>query len=81
MLCPFCEHNGTEVTDSRQINDGKIIKRRRRCSSCKKRFSTHESYYGIDDFGSNPNKSNKKDIYKELKHIHEGDYQIDNPEE
>ena len=78
MLCPFCEHNGTEVTDSRQINNGKIIKRRRRCISCKKRFNTHESYSGIEYFGSTPDKpvSNKKDVYKELKHIHEGDYQI-----
>lgn len=73
MLCPFCEHNGTEVTDSRPIDEGKIIKRRRQCTSCKKRFTTHESYYGREYIGSSVEvKPIKKDVYEDLKRIHEG---------
>ncbi len=42
MRCPYCNHNGTRVLDSRPINDGKSIRRRRECESCGKRFNTYE---------------------------------------
>ena len=40
MLCPYCSHTETKVTDKR--DSGKITKRRRECLKCGKRFSTQE---------------------------------------
>jgi transcriptional repressor NrdR len=42
MLCPFCNHCETKVIDSRESADGKVIRRRRECLKCQKRFSTYE---------------------------------------
>lgn len=42
MKCPFCNHNETKVTDSRDTNDNKTIRRRRECEKCQARFSTYE---------------------------------------
>ncbi len=42
MRCPYCNYNGTKVLDSRPINDGKSIRRRRECEKCKHRFNTYE---------------------------------------
>ncbi|MEK7536761.1 MAG: transcriptional regulator NrdR [Patescibacteria group bacterium] len=43
MNCPFCEHNDTQVLESRVIDDGHGLRRRRECVKCGKRFTTHES--------------------------------------
>ncbi|KIL41599.1 transcriptional regulator NrdR [Gordoniibacillus kamchatkensis] len=42
MKCPFCEHVGTKVLDSRAANENKSIRRRRECESCGRRFTTFE---------------------------------------
>ncbi|MBL8383604.1 MAG: transcriptional repressor NrdR [Burkholderiales bacterium] len=42
MRCPFCTHPDTAVVDSREADDGAIIRRRRRCLACDKRFTTYE---------------------------------------
>src|ERR1700739_2697817 len=42
MRCPFCRHRGNRVIDSRLANDGMLIRRRRACSACKRRFTTYE---------------------------------------
>jgi transcriptional repressor NrdR len=42
MLCPFCSHSETKVIDSRESTDGKVIRRRRGCLKCQRRFSTYE---------------------------------------
>ena len=42
MRCPFCGHEESKVTDSRNTNDTNAIKRRRECLSCQKRFTTFE---------------------------------------
>ena len=42
MQCPFCKHSQTQVIDSRTSEDGSTIRRRRRCLSCEKRFTTYE---------------------------------------
>ncbi len=42
MHCPFCNHEHDRVLDSRERRDGSIIRRRRQCLSCKKRFTTYE---------------------------------------
>ncbi len=43
MKCPFCGHADTQVIDSRVSEDGASIRRRRRCLSCEKRFTTFET--------------------------------------
>jgi transcriptional repressor NrdR len=40
MRCPFCSHDDTKVTDSRESEDG--IRRRRECLGCGRRFTTYE---------------------------------------
>jgi transcriptional repressor NrdR len=42
MRCPFCRNRGNRVVDSRLSSDGVMIRRRRMCSSCKRRFTTYE---------------------------------------
>ncbi len=42
MRCPFCGASDTTVADTRINEDGDIVRRRRRCLSCDKRFSTYE---------------------------------------
>ncbi|NJD90253.1 MAG: transcriptional repressor NrdR [Geobacter sp.] len=42
MKCPFCSFNDTKVIDSRPDRDGSVIRRRRECESCSRRFTTHE---------------------------------------
>ena len=42
MKCPFCGAADTTVADTRLNEDGDIVRRRRRCLSCEKRFSTYE---------------------------------------
>lgn len=42
MRCPFCGHAETQVVDSRVSEEGDAIRRRRRCQSCDKRFTTYE---------------------------------------
>ncbi|MGP6172996.1 transcriptional regulator NrdR [Corynebacterium sp. A21] len=42
MYCPFCHHDHSRVIDSRVYEGGSSIRRRRECSSCKRRFTTVE---------------------------------------
>lgn len=42
MHCPFCRNTDTKVSDSRTVDDGGSIRRRRVCSACDKRFTTVE---------------------------------------
>jgi transcriptional repressor NrdR len=42
MKCPFCGEIEDKVIDSRISKDGDSIRRRRECTACKKRFTTHE---------------------------------------
>ena len=42
MKCPFCGAAETTVADTRINDDGDIVRRRRRCTQCYKRFSTYE---------------------------------------
>jgi transcriptional repressor NrdR len=43
MRCPFCGSAETQVIDSRVTESGDSIRRRRRCASCQKRFTTYET--------------------------------------
>ncbi len=42
MKCPFCAAEDTTVVDTRINDDGDIVRRRRRCLTCDKRFTTYE---------------------------------------
>ena len=42
MRCPFCKEDHDRVVDSRSSDAGRIIRRRRQCLACKKRFTTYE---------------------------------------
>lgn len=42
MHCPYCPSTDTRVSDTRVINEGRCIKRRRECPNCLKRFTTFE---------------------------------------
>ncbi|AMP01201.1 transcriptional regulator NrdR [Collimonas sp. NPDC087041] len=42
MKCPFCQHEETQVLDTRVSEEGDSIRRRRRCMHCDKRFTTYE---------------------------------------
>jgi len=42
MYCPFCANDDTRVVDSRVVEEGAAVRRRRECESCGKRFSTYE---------------------------------------
>lgn len=43
MKCPFCGATDTQVVETRLAEDGMSIRRRRRCASCDKRFTTYET--------------------------------------
>ena len=42
MKCPFCADPNTQVTDTRENEDGDVVRRRRRCVKCDTRFTTYE---------------------------------------
>jgi len=42
MRCPFCSHTETQVAETRESDEGDVIRRRRRCLHCDKRFTTYE---------------------------------------
>ncbi|RLE18521.1 MAG: transcriptional regulator NrdR [Acidobacteria bacterium] len=42
MQCPFCKENKDKVVDSREVNEGRMIRRRRECLECHRRFTTYE---------------------------------------
>ncbi len=42
MRCAICGHGDSKVLDSRPVEDGKTIRRRRECLGCNKRFTTYE---------------------------------------
>ena len=42
MKCPFCSHLGDKVVDSREGKEGEVIRRRRECLKCGRRFTSYE---------------------------------------
>jgi transcriptional repressor NrdR len=43
MICPFCRHDDSRVVDSRPVEEGTGIRRRRECTECGRRFTTSET--------------------------------------
>jgi len=65
MKCPFCSENRDRVVDSRESRDGAMIRRRRECLSCGRRFTSYEQiedipYMVIKHDGSREEFSRKK---------------------
>jgi transcriptional repressor NrdR len=42
MRCPYCSHDETQVAETRESDEGDVVRRRRRCLKCDKRFTTYE---------------------------------------
>jgi transcriptional repressor NrdR len=42
MRCPYCRHADSRVLDSREVDEGQVIRRRRSCQECGRRFTTVE---------------------------------------
>ena len=42
MKCPYCGHLGDKVVDSRESKEGEVIRRRRACLECGRRFTSYE---------------------------------------
>ena len=42
MICPFCGHLHDRVVDSRESREGDVIRRRRQCLGCERRYTTYE---------------------------------------
>lgn len=47
MRCPFCDHDESKVVDSRPVDENTMIRRRRECMKCTKRFTTYERVEAI----------------------------------
>ena len=48
MKCPYCAHLGDKVVDSRESKEGDVIRRRRQCLKCAKRFTSRERIEDIE---------------------------------
>lgn len=48
MICPYCQHHETKVTDKRESHDA--TRRRRECLKCEKRFTTYEKIDEIERY-------------------------------
>ena len=42
MRCPYCNHDETQVAETRESDEGDVVRRRRKCTRCEKRFTTYE---------------------------------------
>ena len=60
MRCPYCKHDNDKVIDSRSASEGVVIRRRRECEKCEKRYTTYERIEEIPLFVI------KKDLRREL---------------
>ena len=48
MKCPYCDFDTSKVVDSRPIEEGNSIRRRRECENCKRRFTTYEKIQQVN---------------------------------
>lgn len=46
MRCPFCKEDRDKVIDSRSSDAGRVVRRRRQCLACERRFTTYEKTGG-----------------------------------
>ncbi len=48
MRCPFCRYDNDRVMNTRSVQDGYIVRRRRECLHCSRRFTTNEYVEELD---------------------------------
>ena len=48
MRCPFCRYDNDRVMDTRSVQDGYVVRRRRECLNCNRRFTTNEYVEELD---------------------------------
>lgn len=65
MKCPHCHAQGTKVIDSRGVQDGLAIRRRRQCPRCRSRFSTYEEVELLNFYVVK--KSGERELYDRAK--------------
>ncbi len=65
LKCPFCNNNEDKVIDSRPIDESSVIRRRRECLKCNKRFTTYERLEEMPLMVIK--KDNKREIYDRSK--------------
>ncbi len=71
MRCPYCKKENDKVIDSRAANDGVVIRRRRECEACGRRYTTYERIEEIPLFVIK--KDHRRELYdrpKALAGIH-----------
>ena len=65
MRCPYCKKENDKVIDSRSANEGTVIRRRRECEACGKRYTTYERLEEIPLFVIK--KDHRREIYERAK--------------
>lgn len=65
MRCPNCQNEDTKVLDSRPVEEGSAIRRRRECEKCDFRFSTYEEMEILDLYVLK--KDGRKELYSREK--------------
>ena len=68
MKCPFCDELEDKVVDSRMAKEGEVIRRRRECLGCKRRYTTYERVEEI--LPSVIKKDGRREPYDRLKILH-----------
>ena len=61
MKCPICGFTDSKVIDSRHVEEGNSIRRRRECLSCQKRYTTFEFVETVQIFVTK--KNNSKELF------------------
>ncbi len=65
MKCPFCDEIEDKVVDSRMAKEGEVIRRRRECLACKRRYTTYERVQ--DTLPSVVKKDGRREAFERLK--------------
>ena len=65
MRCPYCKKENDKVIDSRGANDGTVIRRRRECEACSRRYTTYERIEEIPLYVIK--KDQRREIYDKAK--------------
>ena len=65
MRCPYCKKENDKVIDSRSANDGMVIRRRRECEACSRRYTTYERIEEIPLYVIK--KDHRREIYERSK--------------
>ncbi len=65
MRCPFCKKENDKVIDSRAANEGTVIRRRRECEACSRRYTTYERLEEIPLYVIK--KDQRREIYDKAK--------------